>query len=138
MITAAANLASALFGDAAPATDVDLATALDLLRNERRRLTMREVTALDLGETVTVRDLAHEVAAIEQDTHPDALPWTASKSAYVALLDTHLPKLAAANVVVVDEDVHGKRTVARGPALDAFVEYLDDGEDYFVTGDAEC
>lgn len=138
MITAAASRVSALLGDAEPATDVELATALDLLKNERRRLTISEVTALDPDETVGVRELAHAVAAIEQDADPAALSWTDSKSAYVALLETHLPKLAAADILVVDEDAHGKRTVARGPALDAFVTYLDAAEDYFVTGDDGC
>lgn len=62
--------------------------------------------------------------------------WSDSKSAYVALSDSHLPKLVAADVVVVETNIHGKKTVGRGPALAAFVEYLNEGEEFFVTGDA--
>lgn len=136
MIAAAASRVSALFGSAEPATEVELATAFDLLRNERRRLTIRKVAELYPGQRIHVRDLAHEIAAVEQDAEPAELSFTESKSAYVALLDSHLPKLAAADVVVVEEDDRSRRTVGRGAALEGFVEFLDESEAYFVAGDA--
>ncbi len=127
---------SDLFGDdeEQPSAETELATALEVVRNRRRRLVLRLVADLDVGESMRVRDLAHEIAAIEQDDDPAAMPWSESKSVYVALTQNHLDKIAAADALEIDDSKRDDH-VLPGPALDAFEALLDDAADYFERGE---
>lgn len=135
MIGSATNRVSGFFGDGAPTTDVTLGTALEVLRNERRRRVIRYVADFETDETVSVRDPAVWLTAQEDDVVPESLSQSDWKSAYVALIDGHLEKLAEPDVVTYDENA---KMVGRGPTADVFADYLSDGEQYFTTGDAEC
>lgn len=53
-------------------------------------------------EVATVEELAREVAAREADADPEAVPEDALEAAKIELSHTHLPKLAASNIVEYD------------------------------------
>ncbi|USZ71719.1 DUF7344 domain-containing protein [Natronosalvus halobius] len=92
----------------------------ELLKNRRRR----EVLAylLDAEETVTLGELAEQIAAWENDTDVNALSSDQRKRVYVALYQTHLPKMDDAGIVDYDQD-RGLITLADN--ADLLVMYLD-------------
>jgi hypothetical protein len=131
----AATTGFSLFGDdAEPSADTELVVALEVVRNERRRLIIRTVADLEPGELIRARELAHQIAAIEEDADPAMLSWSDSKSAYVALTQRHLEQVESAGAIIVDESGRDRRVTA-GPALEAFVALLDDAAEYFERGD---
>ncbi len=92
----------------------------ELLKNRRRR----EVLAylLEAEETVTLGELAEQIAAWENDTEVNALNSDQRKRVYVALYQTHLPKMHDAGIVEYDQD-RGLITLADN--ADLLVMYLD-------------
>ncbi|WP_312912202.1 DUF7344 domain-containing protein [Natronosalvus caseinilyticus] len=92
----------------------------ELLKNRRRR----EVLAylLEAEETVTLGELAEQIAAWENDTDVNALSSDQRKRVYVALYQTHLPKMDDAGIVDYDQD-RGLITLADN--ADLLVMYLD-------------
>jgi len=116
------------------APEVELDTALTILRNERRRMVVRYVSGMPVSDheaaRVRVRDLAEVLAAAEENCAVGVVPPSSAKSVYVALIDTHLPKLDAVGVLDYDDD---RKTVGRRPAVDSFVEYLNSGAGLFDT-----
>jgi DNA-binding transcriptional ArsR family regulator len=84
----------------------------DLLRNRRRRLVMRYLGEHDRAE---IGELAEHVAAVENGTDPETLSSSERKRVYVSLYQSHLPKLAEAEVVDYDKE---RGTVGRMPAAD--------------------
>ncbi|UTF55456.1 DUF7344 domain-containing protein [Natronosalvus rutilus] len=92
----------------------------ELLKNRRRR----EVLAylLEAEETVTLGELAEQIAAWENDTDINALSSDQRKRVYVALYQTHLPKMDDAGIVDYDQD-RGLITLADN--ADLLVMYLD-------------
>jgi len=92
----------------------------ELLKNRRRR----EVLAylLEADETVTLGELAEQIAAWENDTEVNALNSDQRKRVYVALYQTHLPKMHDAGIVEYDQD-RGLITLADN--ADLLVMYLD-------------
>jgi DNA-binding transcriptional ArsR family regulator len=92
----------------------------ELLKNRRRR----EVLAylLEADETVTLGELAEQIAAWENDTDVKALSSDQRKRVYVALYQTHLPKMDDAGIVEYDQD-RGLITLADN--ADLLMMYLD-------------
>ncbi|TYT63531.1 DUF7344 domain-containing protein [Natrialba swarupiae] len=92
----------------------------ELLKNRRRR----EVLAylLEAEETVTLGELAEQIAAWENDTDVNALSSDQRKRVYVALYQTHLPKMDDAGIVEYDQD-RGLITLADN--ADLLMMYLD-------------
>lgn len=112
---------SALAGDgesaSAAATELPASTVHHVLRNGRRRATLRHLAARD--GPVAVGDLAEHVAATEVGCAPAAVPADARRRVYVALHQTHLGTLADHGVVR-----HERGTVTAGPALAQFEPFL--------------
>lgn len=65
--------------------------------------------------TLPVRDLAREIAAVEEDVSPDCATGEPYRNAYNALSQTHLPTLSDAEIIIYDSD---RQTVAGGPNLE--------------------
>jgi predicted transcriptional regulator len=72
----------------------------DVLRNDRRRLTLEALREED-GQS-TVRDLSEVVAA--RETGEDPPPRDKRQSVYVSLHQTHLPKLDELGIIEYDGD----------------------------------
>lgn len=95
----------------------------DVLSNARRRECLRYL--LRDGERVTVAELTQRIAAAETDgDRPDE---SVRKSIYVALRQTHLPKLSELDVVAYDPE---SNTVEPGPNLSAFDSFDDRADGY--------
>ena len=92
----------------------------ELLKNRRRR----EVLAylLDAEETVTLGELAEQIAAWENDTDVNALSSDQRKRVYVALYQTHLPKMDDAGIVEYDQD---RGLISLSDNADLLMMYLD-------------
>jgi hypothetical protein len=92
----------------------------ELLKNRRRR----EVLAylLDADETVTLGELAEQIAAWENDTDINALSSDQRKRVYVALYQTHLPKMDDAGIVEYDQD---RGLISLADNADLLMMYLD-------------
>lgn len=73
-----------------------------LLQNERRRRALQYI--LDRGDTVDMREIAEQLAAIENDVEVTALTSAQRKRVYVSLYQCHLPKLDEATVIDYDKD----------------------------------
>ena len=92
----------------------------ELLKNRRRR----EVLAylLEADETVTLGELAEQIAAWENDTSVNALNSDQRKRVYVALYQTHLPKMDDAGIVEYDQD---RGLISLADNADLLRMYLD-------------
>ncbi len=92
----------------------------ELLKNRRRR----EVLAylLEAEETVTLGELAEQIAAWENDTEVAALSSDQRKRVYVALYQTHLPKMDDAGIVEYDQD---RGLISLADNADLLMMYLD-------------
>lgn len=84
--------------------DIDAGTALDLLKNERRRLTIHLVAEAEReGIDVTLSDIAEALAMAEQDCERHELGSQERKRCYVALYQTHVPRLCEHGVIGADD-----------------------------------
>jgi hypothetical protein len=92
----------------------------ELLKNRRRR----EVLAylLEADETVTLGELAEQIAAWENDTEINALNSDQRKRVYVALYQTHLPKMDDAGIVEYDQN---RGLISLSDNADLLMMYLD-------------
>ena len=64
--------------------------------------------------TFSVRDIAREIAAIEEDVPPDRATGEPYRNVYNALSQTHLPTLSNTDIIIYDSD---RQTVAPGPNM---------------------
>lgn len=87
---------------AAPSQERELAATEvhDVLRNQRRRLTLKRLREVE--EPLTVSELAEYVASVESGESPP--PENRRQSVYVSLHQTHLPKLDELGIVEYDEN----------------------------------
>lgn len=92
-----------------------------LLSNGRRRVVIDEVAALDASEETTIGDLAVRIAAVENDIDLNRVTSEQRKSAYVSLLQCHLPKLDDAGVVSWDRR---SGAVSRGASIDELADLI--------------
>ena len=92
-----------------------------VLKPSRRRQVVWYLTSMNQGEQVPVRELSEQIAAVEQNTAPDALSNSESRTVYSNLNQVHLPPLSEANVIHYDED---RKLVTPGPNHDAFAVLL--------------
>lgn len=77
-----------------------------LLGNHRRRLVIGYLALCGPGASVEVRHLARIVQALETEKRPASVTTAEYESAYNSLIQTHLPQLAAAELI--DYDDRGK------------------------------
>lgn len=92
----------------------------ELLKNRRRREVLSYL--LEADETVTLGELAEQIAAWENDTEVTALSSDQRKRVYVALYQTHLPKMDDAGIIDYDQD-RGLITLSEN--ADLLMMYLD-------------
>lgn len=91
-----------------------------LLQNERRRRVLQCLS--DTDGAVEMRDIAEQIAAWEHDTTVQQLSSKERQRVYIALYQTHLPKLADAGMVTYNQS---RGIVERTPLTDQVIEYLD-------------
>lgn len=103
-----------------------------LLQNERRRATLRYLQ--DTDGVIDMRDIVEHVAAREYDTDVRALSSTERQRVYIALYQSHLPKLADSGVIEYDQS---RGHVERTPLADELDRYLIDESDRSETYDAK-
>ncbi|ADD06588.1 uncharacterized protein Nmag_3036 [Natrialba magadii ATCC 43099] len=92
----------------------------ELLKNRRRREVLTYL--LEADETVTLGELAEQIAAWENDTSVNALSSDQRKRVYVALYQTHLPKMDDAGIVEYDQD---RGLISLSDNADLLMMYLD-------------
>lgn len=85
------------------ATGDSLDDVFELLASERRRHALRCLHEFD--DPLALADLADEVAARENDAPITELSGETVKRVYTSLYHTHVPKLAAANLVRYDQEL---------------------------------
>lgn len=92
-----------------------------LLQNERRRAVIRYLR--DVDGTVSMRDIAEQVAAWEHDTSIAALDSDERQRVYIPLYQNHLPKLDEEGVIEYNQS---RGTVERTSVADQLETYLVD------------
>ncbi|WP_266081748.1 DUF7344 domain-containing protein [Haladaptatus caseinilyticus] len=91
-----------------------------LLQTQRRRYALRYLKEQD--GPVEMRDLAEQVAAWENDTTVQALASNERQRVYIALYQSHLPKLDNEDIIDYNQS---RGIVKRGPLADQFDPYLE-------------
>jgi hypothetical protein len=91
-----------------------------LLQNQRRRRVLLYLQSTD--SEVNMRDVAEQVAAWENDTTVEALSSDERQRVYIALYQSHLPKLDDANVLSYNQQ---RGIVERTPLADQLDTYLN-------------
>jgi hypothetical protein len=98
--------------------------AFHLLQNARRRAVLRHLLEHEDTERFVMRDVAEEVAAWEHDTTVQQLVSDERQRVYIALYQSHLPKLDEHDII----DYNQSRGVIEPKPLIAAVEpYLEEG-----------
>lgn len=116
---------AALADEQAP-QDVDRSLAKDdifhILQNERRRQVLRHLQGVD--GTVEMREIAEKIAAWENDTTVANLYSDQRQRVYIALYQSHLPKLDDLGVINYNQS---RGTIEPTPLIDDVTKYLDVG-----------
>lgn len=79
-----------------------------------RRCHVIQLLASTENGTLPVRDLARQIAAIEQDVPPERATGEPYRNVYNALSQTHLSTLSDADIIIYDSN---RQTVAAGQNL---------------------
>lgn len=102
-----------------------------VLQNRRRRRVLQYL--VDGGDgPFEMRAIAEQVAAWEYDTSCEGLASDQRQRVYVALYQSHLPKLADVGLIDYDKN---RGTVASRASIEQVVEYLPDNPNRAVTDD---
>jgi putative lipase involved disintegration of autophagic bodies len=96
--------------------------AFHLLQNSRRRAVLRYLIERD-DEVYSMREVTEQVAAWENDTTISALTSNERQRVYIALYQSHLPKLDETDVIEYDRD---RGTLSPTSLLSVFEPYLDE------------
>lgn len=118
--------AEAIPTDVGPPSDGESLSNDDLfhiLQNERRRLVLRYLKGRE--GPIDMRDIAEQVAAWEHDTSVRALTSTQRQRVYIALYQSHLPKLDAHGLIEYNQS---RGIVERLAAADVASPYLEEAE----------
>lgn len=91
-----------------------------VLSNERRRMTL-EILGEEDG-SISARELSERIAERETDQQPP--PRNVRQSAYVSLIQSHLPKLDELDVVDYD---NGSKTVTLSTSADRVSAFMESG-----------
>ena len=92
----------------------------EILANPRRRETLRHLTDVAGGRSVSLRELSSAIAAYETGESPP--PRAARESVYNSLHQTHLPKLDELGVVRYDRDARAVDLCENARAVDRYME----------------
>jgi hypothetical protein len=96
---------------------------LHILQNERRRRVLQYLSEAD--GAVDMRDIAEQVAAWEHGTTVQQLTSDQRQRVYIALYQSHLPKLADFGLITYNRS---RGVVERTPLADQISWYLDGDE----------
>lgn len=96
---------------------IDSAALFELLGNRRRLLIIEYLSLFENDASVEVRHLARIVRGIELSEPPRQLSSDDYESAYNGLIQTHLPKLAAHDVLEYDD---ARKTVTPTPRVEQY------------------
>lgn len=107
--------------DTAPSQPLSKDTIFHLLQVQRRRLTLQYLHGRT--DTVSLRDLAEQVAAWENEMSVVELTSKERQRAYISLYQTHLPTLDTEGIIEYDKD---RGTIKRTSRADQFDSYLFD------------
>lgn len=126
-------------GDSEPDSDVDTLEMDDVfhvLQNERRRNVLRYLE--DVDGVIEMRDMAVQIAAWENDTTVQQLHSDQRQRVYIALYQSHLPKMDKLGLIEYNKP---RGYVEPRPRLDTVLAYLNPepatgGSTEEVTGDA--
>lgn len=94
-----------------------------ILQNERRRRVLQYLSETD--GAVDMRDIAEQVAAWEHETTVQQLTSDQRQRVYIALYQSHLPKLADFGLITYNRS---RGVVERTPLADQISWYLDDDD----------
>lgn len=107
-------------GSEDPPAELSKDELFHLLQNQRRRRVLLYLQ--DTTGEVSMRDIAEQVAAWENDTTVKALGSNERQRVYIALYQSHLPKLDDAGVLTYDQQ---RGIVARTQLADQLEAYLN-------------
>ncbi|WP_423999561.1 DUF7344 domain-containing protein [Haloarcula salina] len=115
---------SATGSDDEPETDEELTRddIFHVLQCRRRRLVLKYLHEYSGDEPADMSDIAEHIAALEHDTTVDALRSKQRQRVYIALYQSHLPKMDDAGVVDYNQD---RGLVEPTPLASAFDRYLE-------------
>lgn len=82
--------------------DVSPNLVFDILSNQRRRMVLYYLRQAD--GRMSVKELAREIAALENEVPVEELTSQQRKRVYVSLYQTHLPKLESTEMVDFDDE----------------------------------
>ncbi|GAA0241179.1 hypothetical protein ACFFQF_29645 [Haladaptatus pallidirubidus] len=91
-----------------------------ILQTQRRRYALRYLK--EHRDEVKMRDLAEQVAAWENDTTVQALASKERQRVYIALYQSHLPKLDEEGIINYNQS---RGSVERGPLAEQFDPYFE-------------
>ena len=91
----------------------------EILSNTRRRMVLYYLRQHD--GVATVKELAGEIAALENDVDIDSLSRQQRKRVYVSLYQTHVPKLEDAGIIEYDDDEGIVRLTDRANEFDSYL-----------------
>jgi hypothetical protein len=92
-----------------------------ILQNQRRRRVLKYLQDVDEDEQVDMRDIAEQVAAWEHDTTLQQLTSDERQRVYIALYQSHLPKLDEKGIIDYNQS---RGFVTQTPLADQFEHYL--------------
>jgi hypothetical protein len=101
-------------------SELELDQVFEILKNQRRRYVLQYLSQID--DTVSMSDLAEEIAAWENDKEVSQLSSSERKRVYVGLYQCHLPKMDSMGVVSFNKP---RGRIERGPNADLFDRYLE-------------
>lgn len=109
--------------DGEPETDAELTRddIFHVLQCRRRRLVLKYLHEYTGDEPADMSDIAEHIAALEHDTTVDALRSKQRQRVYIALYQSHLPKMDDAGVVDYNQD---RGLVEPTPLANSFDRYL--------------
>lgn len=96
----------------------------EILSNTRRRMMLYYLRQND--GSATVKELAEQIAALENDVDVEDLQRQQQKRVYVSLYQTHIPKLERAGIIEYDDEEGLVELTSRA---DEFDSYLSDTGD---------
>lgn len=93
-----------------------------LLANGRRRRALR---CLSEHGTLTLADLADEVAVREQEASIDQIPAEDVKRVYMSLYHSHVPKLVDADLAEYDQEADTVALAAGAERVEQYIETFE-------------
>lgn len=91
----------------------------EILSNTRRRMVLYYLR--QKGGSVTVQELAEQIAALENDIPVDELQNQQRKRVYVSLYQTHIPKLEETGIIDYDDMKGEVRLTNRASEIDSYL-----------------